>query len=118
MIASDTRIYTSKIFHYRNIDLKFFVDLYAYYGHVNITSSDVRNLLSTVKERCVDEMGSGEGGGWGGGGRKGKLSKATVHDRLIGTKIDTTILACAKGAPVELMLRQTRARPRHHGNNR
>lgn len=69
-------------------------------------ASDVRNLLSTVKERRnVDEIGSG-GRGRGGGGRKGKLSEATVHDRLIGTKIDTTILACAngaEGAPVELV---------------
>jgi len=45
-------------------------------------------------------MGSGEGLG---GDRKGKLSEATVHDRLIDTKIDTTILACAKGAPVKLV---------------
>jgi len=52
---------------------------------------------------------------------KGKLFEATVHDWLIGTKIDTTILACAndaKGAPVELVLRQTRALPRHYRNNR
>lgn len=36
-----------------------------YYGRVNIMASDVRNLLSTVKERRnVDEIGSGEGDGW------------------------------------------------------
>lgn len=40
----------------------------------------------------------GTGGRKGEGGRKGKLSEATVHERLIGTKIDTTILACANGA--------------------
>jgi len=34
-----------------------------YYNRVNITPSDVRNLLSTVKERSVDEMGNGEGDG-------------------------------------------------------
>ena len=31
-----------------------------YYDRVNITPSDVRNLLSTIKERSDDEMGNGE----------------------------------------------------------